>query len=103
ARVALADIDLSRAEEAAEGIGGAAYAVRLDVTEQTSIDAAVKAVEERAGGIDILINNAALFDLAPTVDITRESYERLLSVNVAGTLFTMQAVARSMIAQGRRG
>ena len=58
---------------------------------------------ERAGGLDILVNNAALFDLAPIVEITRESYDRLFRINVAGTLFTMQAAARQMIAQGRGG
>jgi D-sorbitol dehydrogenase (acceptor) len=60
-------------------------------------------VEEQAGGIDVLVNNAALFDLAPIPEITRESYDRLFAVNVAGVLFTMQAVARSMIAHKRRG
>ncbi|MBB4018279.1 D-sorbitol dehydrogenase (acceptor) [Chelatococcus caeni] len=103
ARVAIADIDLARARQAADAIGPAAIAVELDVTRQDSIDAAVAAVEEAFGGIDILVNNAALFDLAPIVDITRESYERLFSVNVAGTLFVMQAVARGMIARGRGG
>jgi len=103
ARVAIADIDLARARQAADAIGPAAMAVELDVTRQDSIDAAVAAVEEAFGGIDILVNNAALFDLAPIVDITRESYERLFSVNVAGTLFVMQAVARGMIARGKGG
>lgn len=103
ARVAIADIDLARARQAAEAIGPAAIAVELDVTRQDSIDAAVAAVEEAFGGIDILVNNAALFDLAPIVDITRESYERLFSVNVAGTLFVMQAVAKGMIARGKGG
>jgi Dehydrogenases with different specificities (related to short-chain alcohol dehydrogenases) len=103
ARVAIADIDLARARQAADAIGPAAMAVELDVTRQDSIDAAVAAVEEAFGGIDILVNNAALFDLAPIVDITRESYERLFSVNVAGTLFVMQAVAKGMIARGKGG
>ena len=67
------------------------------------IDAAIAEVVARAGRLDILVNNAALFDLAPIVDITRESYERLYAVNVAGVLFTMQAAARQMIAQGRGG
>ena len=103
ARVAIADIDLERARATAEEIGPAAYAVRLDVTDQASIDAAVKAVEETAGGIDILINNAALFDLAPIVEITRQSYDRLFAINVAGSLFMLQAVAKSMIARGKGG
>lgn len=103
ATVAIADIDFERASRTAAEIGEQAYPVLLDVTEQASIDAAVKAVEERTGGIDILINNAALFDLAPIVEITRESYDRLFSINVAGSLFTLQAVAKSMIARGKGG
>ncbi len=103
ARVAIGDINLAGAEHAAAEIGPDAMPVALDVTRQSSIDAAVKAVEDRFGGIDILINNAAVFDLAPIVEITRESYERLFAINVSGTLFTMQAVARSMIARGQGG
>lgn len=103
ARVAIADIDFDRASETATAIGPAAYAVRLDVTDQASIDTAVNTVEQTAGGIDILVNNAALFDLAPIVEITRASYDRLFAINVAGSLFMLQAVARSMIAAGRGG
>jgi len=103
ATVAIADINLEAAQATAKTIGSAAYAVQLDVTDQASIDAAVKAVEAKAGGLDILINNAALFDLAPIVEISRASYDRLFAVNVAGTLFMLQAASRSMIARGRGG
>ena len=103
ATVAIGDIDLGRAEETAAAIGEGAYAVRLDVTDQASIDAAVAAVVAKAGALDILINNAALFDADNIADITRASYDKLFSVNVAGTLFTMQAAARQMIAQGKGG
>jgi NAD(P)-dependent dehydrogenase (short-subunit alcohol dehydrogenase family) len=103
ATVAIADIDLEAAEKAAAEIGKNAYPVRLDVSDLSSIEAAVKVVEARTGGLDILINNAALFDLAPIVEITKASYEKLFSVNVAGTLFMLQAAARSMIARGKGG
>ncbi|MGD9477522.1 UNVERIFIED_ORG: L-iditol 2-dehydrogenase [Roseateles sp. XES5] len=103
ARVAIADINMERAQATAKEIGPAAYAVQMDVTQQASIDAAIAACVKEAGGLDILVNNAALFDLAPIVEITRESYDRLFSINVAGTLFTLQAAARQMIAQGRGG
>jgi NAD(P)-dependent dehydrogenase (short-subunit alcohol dehydrogenase family) len=103
ATVALADVNVAAAEAAARDIGEGAYAVQMDVTRQDSIDAAIAAVVERAGKLDILINNAALFDAHNIVEITRESYDRLFSVNVAGTLFTMQAAARQMIAQGHGG
>ncbi|PTW62993.1 D-sorbitol dehydrogenase (acceptor) [Breoghania corrubedonensis] len=103
AQVVIGDVNLEGAEITAGEIGADASAVRLDVTDQASIDAAVAEIVERHGRIDILVNNAALFDLAPIVEITRSSYDRLFSVNVAGTLFTMQAVAKQMIAQGTGG
>ena len=103
ASVAIADIDLARATEAAAAIGPAVYAVQLDVTRQASIQLAITEVEARTGGIDILVNNAALFDAAPIVDISTESFDRLFAVNVRGLLFTLQAVARSMIARGKGG
>lgn len=103
ARVAIADINLERASATAQEIGPAAYAVQMDVTQQASIDAAIAICVKVAGGVDILVNNAALFDLQPIVEITRESYDRLFSINVAGTLFTLQAAAKQMIAQGRGG
>lgn len=103
ARVAIADINAERAAATAREIGSSAYAVQMDVTRQESIDAAIAACVKEAGGLDIVVNNAALFDLAPIVEITRESYDKLFSINVAGTLFTMQAAAKQMIAQGRGG
>lgn len=103
ARVAIGDVDLDGARAAAEAIGEAAVAVRLDVTDQTSIDQAMDVVEAAFGGLDILVNNAALFDLAPITEISRESYEKLFAVNVGGALFTLQAAARRMIARGRGG
>jgi NAD(P)-dependent dehydrogenase (short-subunit alcohol dehydrogenase family) len=103
AQVAVADIDAEAAAAAAKELGQGAYPVTLDVTRQDSIDAAIAAVVARAGKLDILVNNAALFDAAETVDITRAGYDRLYAVNVAGTLFTLQAAARQMIAQGSGG
>ncbi len=103
ATVAIGDIDVARAEETAKAIGPKAFVVRLDVTDQTSIDDAIAAIEKRTGGIDILVNNAALFDMAPIVEITRASFDRLFAINVAGSFFTLQAVAKSMIKNGRKG
>jgi NAD(P)-dependent dehydrogenase (short-subunit alcohol dehydrogenase family) len=103
ATVAIADIDLAAAQDTAAELGDAAYAVHIDVSKQDSIDATIESVVAKAGKLDILINNAALFDAAETVDITRESYDRLYAVNVAGTLFTMQAAAEQMIKQGHGG
>ena len=101
--MAIGDIDIARAEKTASSIGSNAFAVKLDVTDQASIEAAVAAVEARTGSIDILINNAGVFDMAPIAEITRESFDRLFSINVSGTLFTLQAVAKAMIGSGKGG
>lgn len=103
ATVAIGDIDIPRAEASAAEIGSNAYAVHLDVTEQASINRAVDEVQAKSGGIDILVNNAAVFDMAPVTEINRESYDRVFAINVQGTLFTLQAVAASMIARGKGG
>ncbi len=103
ALVAVADINEAGARSAAEAIGDAAIGVALDVTDQGSIEGAIATVVERFGRLDILVNNAGVFDLAPVLEITHESYRRVFAVNVEGLLFTLQAAARRMIAQGRGG
>src|ERR687898_100373 len=103
ARVAVADILDGEAEALAREIGRGAFGVQLDVTRRGSIDAMVETVVARAGGIDILVNNAAIFDMAPLLEITEASYDKQFAVNVKGLLFTLQAVAAHMVKRGRGG
>ncbi|MEX0281618.1 MAG: L-iditol 2-dehydrogenase [Arenibacterium sp.] len=103
AKVALADIDIDRARASASDLGDAAIAVEMDVTRQESIDQALAQITAVFGQIDILINNAAIFTAAPIVEISRHDYARAFDVNVSGTLFTLQAVARHMIENGVKG
>jgi NAD(P)-dependent dehydrogenase (short-subunit alcohol dehydrogenase family) len=103
AQVAIADIDLDAAKKTASELGPAAYPIHIDVSDQNSIEAAISDVVAQTKKLDILINNAALFDASEIIDITRESFDKLYGVNVAGTLFTLQAAAKQMIAQGHGG
>jgi D-sorbitol dehydrogenase (acceptor) len=103
ARVCVADVEFALAQETAKTIGNGAFAVALNVTSQASIDACVAEVEKRAGGVDILVNNAAIFDMAPLTEITEQSYDGQFAVNVKGTLFMAQAAAKSMISRGKGG
>jgi D-sorbitol dehydrogenase (acceptor) len=103
ARVALGDVDIERARASAAAIGDAAIAVAMDVTRQESIDDAVAATADAFGQIDILVNNAAVFTAAPIVEIERADFAGVFDINVGGTLFTLQAVARHMIERGVRG
>ena len=101
AQVVIADIDAERAAATASEIG--AVAVRMDVTDQASIDAGLAEAIDHVGRVDILINNAAIFTAAPITQITRADFARVFDINVSGALFTMQAVARHMIDCGTRG
>jgi len=103
ARVVVADILDGEAAALAGEIGRGAFGVQLDVTRRPSIDAMVERVVAEAGGIDVLVNNAAIFDLAPLLEITEASYDKQFAVNVKGLLFTLQAVAAQMVRQGRGG
>ncbi len=103
ARVALADINAQAVAQAAADLGPQALGIQMDVTQADSIEAGFAQAIDKMGKLDILINNAALFSAAPIVDITRADYDRLFAVNVAGTLFCLQAAARHMIARGEGG
>jgi galactitol 2-dehydrogenase len=102
ARVCIADISEKAASAAAAAIGAATHPCHLDVTSADSI-AAFAAATLQQGGLDILVNNAAIFELAPILDITEASYDRVFAVNVRGLLFTLQAIARQMVANHRHG
>ncbi|TIO53354.1 MAG: L-iditol 2-dehydrogenase [Mesorhizobium sp.] len=103
AHVVIADMAIDNAEALARELGDKATAVRLDVRDLASIEALVDSVTRTHGGIDILVNNAAVFDMGPLLEISEKSFDLQFSVNVKGLLFTLQAVARRMVAQGRRG
>jgi len=101
--VVIADINIEGATTTAQEIGANALAVKMDVTKQDSIDQAVNTAVDQLGGIDILINNAAIFTAAPITEIQREDYQQVFDINVSGTLFTLQAVAKKMIERGKGG
>ncbi|WP_176072711.1 L-iditol 2-dehydrogenase [Brucella intermedia] len=103
AKVVIADINIDRAEEAARSIGTSVKAVKLDVTDLRQIDDVVAKIDADYGGIDILVNNAAIFDMAPVNELTEDSYERVLGINLKGPLFMMKAVSNVMIKRGRGG
>jgi D-sorbitol dehydrogenase (acceptor) len=103
AKVVIADLNEPGAKAVASALGPNALGIKLDITEQASIDATIAAAIGHFGGLDILVNNAGIFDLAPIVEITRESYRRVYAVNVEGLLFMLQAGAKQMIQQGRGG
>jgi NAD(P)-dependent dehydrogenase (short-subunit alcohol dehydrogenase family) len=73
--------------------------VSCDVSKTAQIDALIAAARRRFGPIDILFNNAAVFDLAPLLESDEAMYDRLFAVNVRGMFFVMQKVLAQMVAQ----
>ncbi len=101
ARVAVADLLADDAEATAGAVGGLPLA--MDVTDLASIRDGIRRVEDEWGGIDILVNIAGIFNMAPIEEVTPEDYRRQYDVNVAGTIFTIQAVVPGMKRRGKGG
>jgi D-sorbitol dehydrogenase (acceptor) len=103
AKVVVADIEAEAARATADELGPDAVPMRLDVTDPASIERVVSEVVNTLGRVDILVNNAAVFDMGPILEATRDQYRRIFAVNVEGILFMSQAVARHMVDAGIRG
>ncbi len=73
--------------------------IACDVSDTAQIDAVLASARARFGPIDILFNNAAIFDLAPLLESDEAMYDRLFAVNVRGMFFVMQKVLAEMIMQ----
>ena len=82
---------------------GKAHYVRTDVTQMAQVDALLDAAEKRFGDIHVLYNNAAIFDMAPFLESSEASYDRVFAVNVKGMFFVMQKTLARMVAKGTRG
>jgi NAD(P)-dependent dehydrogenase (short-subunit alcohol dehydrogenase family) len=83
--------------------GGRAVAVTCDVTDERQVAAAVAAARESFGGIDILVNNAAIFNKKGVLDMPLDEWRRQLEIILGGAFLFTKHVAKSMSEQGRKG
>ena len=100
ARVVIADVLLDEAKQTAAAIGTQVVAVAVDVSRRESIEAMASFVADRVGAVDILVNGAAIFNMAPLSEITEEHFDRQFDINVRGLLFTTQVISAQMMACG---
>ena len=103
ARVVIADLLIAEARETANALGSQASAIAVDVSRNDSIREMADAVARNVGPPDILVNGAAIFNMAPLSEITEEHFDRQFDINVRGLLFMTQAIAAQMIAAGKGG
>ena len=102
ATVVLADVLDDVGEAAAGAIDGAEYQ-HLDVRSESEWDAVVADVVTRHGGLDVLVNNAAI-DMTKRLDATTlEDWDRLVSINQTGVFLGMRTAAAAMMKAGRGG
>ncbi len=104
ATVAIADVQLDKAEQVATAITeagpGAALAFACDLRSVAQIEAAGAAIIERFGRVDVLVNAAGLANRTPHEDVTEAEWDLLNDVNLKGPFFMAQQAYRVMLAQG---
>jgi NAD(P)-dependent dehydrogenase (short-subunit alcohol dehydrogenase family) len=98
--VAIIDLREARASARASELGGQHVGVGADVASEAQVASAIRAVAQRFGRIDVLVNNAGIGEQnAPTLDQSLADFERLLAVHVHGTFLVSREAARVMIGQ----
>ena len=96
ARVLIADIRVAQGEALARELGAQARFVELDVGDQAQWQRVVREAEQQWGGIDVLVNNAAVLVMAPVEETTFADYERVVRVNQTGPFLGICAVVPGM-------
>src|ERR687885_703571 len=105
-RVALLDYDRDKLERTAAEIsaaGGTALGMHADVRDAAAVDDAVARAAEAHDGVDVAINNAAVYPNTPVVDMAEDEWDLVLDTNLKGAFLFTRAAARHMIGQGRGG
>jgi NAD(P)-dependent dehydrogenase (short-subunit alcohol dehydrogenase family) len=102
ATVAVVDVNGAGAEAAAKAIGGKSFAVQCDIAEPESVAALFKAVETKAGKLDVLVNVGAIVPFVPWDKLDFEEWRRVLRVNLDG-LFLMCRAGSDMMRRNGYG
>jgi 3-oxoacyl-[acyl-carrier protein] reductase len=103
ATVACADIDTDRTERIARRVtdaGGRALPLHVDVSDRSSVQEAVERTVAELGGVDVLVNNAAIYPRRAWTEITEEEWDRVLGVNLKGYFHCARACYPSMRERG---
>jgi NAD(P)-dependent dehydrogenase (short-subunit alcohol dehydrogenase family) len=100
ARVILADREGAEAEKTAAAIGDGAEGHALDVTDEAAVEAFFAGVAQRAGRLDVLVNNAGASIRKPTLDLPKADWDTVVAVNQTAVFLCARAAVRHMIGRG---
>ena len=101
--VILLDANISSTEDVVGKIrdeGGKALALKMDVSQKLDFERCMKKILSEFDRVDVLINGAGINAPTPFLEITEEEWDRILAVNLKGTLFGCQVFGRQMLEQG---
>jgi NAD(P)-dependent dehydrogenase (short-subunit alcohol dehydrogenase family) len=105
-RVCLLDIDPSKLEQTTAELraqGCQVLAVQADVRDSAAVDAAIARAAEAHDGLDVAVNNAAIYPNTPVVEMDESEWDAVLDTNLKGAFLFTRAAARQMIQQGHGG
>lgn len=106
AKLVCVDIRTENAEQCAAAIqrqGGEAFGLRCDVTDEAQVQSVIEAARERFGGLDVLVNNAVIFNQKGVLEMPLAEWRAQLAVILDGAFLCTKLAAKQMIAQGRGG
>ena len=106
ADIALVDLNQEKLDAAAaevRALGRRAFTYIADVSQLDQVTAAVAFAEKELAGFDIMVNNAGIAQVAPLLDVTPEEVDRIMRINVQGTLWGIQAAAKTFKKRGQKG
>jgi acetoin reductase-like protein len=103
ASVAVLALHSESAERAAAAISGRTVPIAADVCDEQAMARAVRTTVAAFGRLDVMVNNAGTIAIAPVVETSVETWERVLAVNLRGVFLGCREAARQLIAQGEGG
>jgi 3-oxoacyl-[acyl-carrier protein] reductase len=97
--VVVSDVDQKDCEKIVaevEGTGGKGFALKCDVSNKSEVDHLVAETMKKFGKLDILVNNAGIMPFGPFLDLTEESWDQVMNVNIKSVFLCSQAAAKVM-------
>jgi NAD(P)-dependent dehydrogenase (short-subunit alcohol dehydrogenase family) len=99
--IAVTDIDSAAAAELSAKLGPSrARPYAVDVAKEEQVNAAFDQIAKELGGIDILVNNAGIVLRRPSLELTREEWQRVIDINLTGVFLCSRAAVREMQRRG---
>ena len=100
ATVAVVDLEESKAMKIAEELGNSSRGFACDVANYESVNNVAAAIQDVYKKVDVLVNSAGIVALAPAENLSLDTWNRTININLSGTFFMSQAIGKLMLSQG---